>query len=114
MPPWAAIPGYGDFANDNSLTLREVQFMVSWVEGLGPRNAGTVFLNVQDPGASALSLEVENLPALLARMKRAGVTVETPGGEPIALGGGARGVLVRSPDGLLIELVEPASSQAAR
>jgi len=51
MPPWAAIPGYGDFANDNSLTLREVQFMVSWVEGLGPRNAGTVFLNVQDPGA---------------------------------------------------------------
>jgi hypothetical protein len=50
MPPWAAVPGYGDFANDNSLTLREVQFMVSWVEGLGPRNAGTVFLNVQDPG----------------------------------------------------------------
>src|SRR5215510_14877848 len=51
MPPWAAIPGYGEFANDNSLTLREVQFMESWVEGLGPRNAGTVFLNVQDPGA---------------------------------------------------------------
>ena len=51
MPPWAAVPGYGEFANDNSLTLREVQFMVSWVEGLGPRNAGTIFLNVQDPGA---------------------------------------------------------------
>jgi hypothetical protein len=51
MPPWAAIPGYGQFANDNSLTLRETQFVVSWVEGLGPRNAGTVFLNVQDPGA---------------------------------------------------------------
>ena len=51
MPPWAAMPGYGQFANDNALTLREVQFLVSWVEGLGPRNAGTVFLNVQDPGA---------------------------------------------------------------
>jgi hypothetical protein len=51
MPPWAAIPGYGQFANDNNLTLRETQFVVSWVEGLGPRNAGTVFLNVQDPGA---------------------------------------------------------------
>jgi hypothetical protein len=49
MPPWAAMPGYGQFANDNSLTLREVQFLVSWVEGLGPRNAGTVFLNVLDP-----------------------------------------------------------------
>ena len=49
MPPWAAVPGYGEFANDNGLTLRETQFLVSWVEGLGPRNAGSVFLNV--PGA---------------------------------------------------------------
>jgi hypothetical protein len=51
MPPWSALPGYGQFANDNSLTLRELQFMVAWVEGLGPRNAGTVFLNVLDPNA---------------------------------------------------------------
>jgi len=48
MPPWAAVPGYGEFVNDNSLTLRETQFMVSWVEGLGPRNSGTVFTNVVD------------------------------------------------------------------
>jgi hypothetical protein len=50
MPPWGAVPGYGRFINDNSLTLRETQFIVSWVEGLGPRNAGTVFTNVADPG----------------------------------------------------------------
>src|SRR5258707_9498840 len=56
MPPWSAVPGYGQFANDNSLTLRETQFIVSWVEGLGPRNAGTVFLNVT--GASAAPKEV--------------------------------------------------------
>jgi len=48
MPPWPAIPGYGQFVNDNSLTLREMQFVVSWVEGLGPRNSGTVFTNVVD------------------------------------------------------------------
>ena len=48
MPPWAAVPGYGQFVNENSLTLRETQFMVSWVEGLGPRNSGTVFTNVAD------------------------------------------------------------------
>lgn len=48
MPPWAAVPGYGEFANDNNLTLRETQFIVSWVEGLGPRNSGTVFTNVVD------------------------------------------------------------------
>lgn len=53
MPPWAALPGYGEFANANSLTLRETRFFVSWVEGLGPRNSGTVFLNVLDPDAAS-------------------------------------------------------------
>jgi hypothetical protein len=53
MPPWSAVAGYGDFLNDNHLTMRETQFLVSWVEGLGPRNAGTVFLNVVDPKAGA-------------------------------------------------------------
>ena len=48
MPPWPAVPGYGQFVNDNSLTLREMQFMISWVEGLGPRNSGAVFTNVVD------------------------------------------------------------------
>jgi catechol 2,3-dioxygenase-like lactoylglutathione lyase family enzyme len=48
-----------------------------------------------DPGASVLSLLVENRAALLQRMKAAGVLVE---GEAV----------VRSPDGLLIELVEDA------
>lgn len=46
MPPWGAVRGYGGFANDNGLTPREKQFVVSWVEGLGPRNAGELFLNV--------------------------------------------------------------------
>jgi len=53
MPPWSAVAGYGEFINDNHLTLRESQFLVSWVEGLGPRNAGKVFLNVIDPTAAA-------------------------------------------------------------
>ena len=52
MPPWSAVSGYGEFVNDNNLTVRETQFMVSWVEGLGPRNAGTVFLNVARPDAA--------------------------------------------------------------
>jgi hypothetical protein len=52
MPPWAAVPGYGQFANDNSLTLRETQFIVSWVEGFGPRNSGTVFANIAGADAA--------------------------------------------------------------
>lgn len=62
--------------------------------------------NVQDPGASALSLEVENLAGLLKSVRSAGLPVESPGGEPVALDKGHRGALVRSPDGLLIELYE--------
>jgi hypothetical protein len=51
MPPWSAVSGYGQFANDNGLTLRETQFVTSWVEGLGPRNAGAVFTNIADSNA---------------------------------------------------------------
>jgi catechol 2,3-dioxygenase-like lactoylglutathione lyase family enzyme len=61
---------------------------------------------VQDPGSPALSILVENLPGFLKALKAAGGEVESAGGEPIALSAAARGVLVRSPDGLLIELVE--------
>ena len=57
MPPWAAVQGYGKFANANTLTLRETRFIVSWVEGLGPRNSGTVFLNVQDSAAARGEIE---------------------------------------------------------
>ena len=63
MPPWPAVPGYGDFANGNGLTLRETQFVVSWVEGLGPRNAGTVFTNTVDPAARPEEIRARNLHA---------------------------------------------------
>src|SRR5262245_63273442 len=51
MPPWSAVAGYGEFANGNNLTVRETQSLVSWVEGMGPRNAGPVSLNVARSGA---------------------------------------------------------------
>jgi mono/diheme cytochrome c family protein len=52
MPPWSAMPGYGHFSNDNGLTPREIDFVVSWADGGKQRNAGTVFLNVSDPAAA--------------------------------------------------------------
>jgi heavy metal-binding protein len=36
MPPWPAEAGYGAFANDIGLTTRELDFLVSWVEGGAP------------------------------------------------------------------------------
>jgi hypothetical protein len=61
-----------------------------------------------------VSFEVENLPALLTRLKNAGVVVETPGGAPVTIDATRRAVLVRSPDGLLIELFENVLAAAAR
>ena len=70
MPPWPAVPGYGQFVNDNSLTLREMQFMISWVEGLGPRNSGAVFTNVVDssgkPPVAVRAKADFGLPVMLA------------------------------------------------
>jgi hypothetical protein len=40
MPPWPAERGYGEFANDLGLTTREIDFLVSWVEGGAPSGVG--------------------------------------------------------------------------
>ncbi len=39
MPPWKAAPGYGDFANDESLTPLEIDLLVSWADGGTPLGA---------------------------------------------------------------------------
>lgn len=36
MPPWSAVSGYGHFANDMSLTDREVSIILSWADGGAP------------------------------------------------------------------------------
>jgi hypothetical protein len=36
MPPWSAAGGYGHFANDMSLTAREVSLILSWTDGGAP------------------------------------------------------------------------------
>lgn len=45
MPPWRAVAGYGEFANDASLTSREQQFMLAWIEGNGPKSKEKIILN---------------------------------------------------------------------
>src|SRR4030095_8995815 len=46
MPPWRAIAGYGEFANDASLTSREMQFLTAWVDGGGPKGKEQIVVNV--------------------------------------------------------------------
>lgn len=37
MPPWHAVKGYGDFSNAPTLTQRDIDLIVNWVEGGAPK-----------------------------------------------------------------------------
>lgn len=37
MPPWSPVPGYGDFRNAPSISQRDIDMVVNWVEGGAPR-----------------------------------------------------------------------------
>jgi catechol 2,3-dioxygenase-like lactoylglutathione lyase family enzyme len=60
----------------------------------------------QDPGAATLVLTVRDVDAALAAAKKGGGSVVTVGGAPLGFGK-SRAVVVRDPDGLFIELVQP-------
>ncbi len=60
---------------------------------------------VQDPGTAILQLNVRDLGTLLPKLKAAGFTVVSTGGEPVDLGG-AKIVLVRDLNNLYLELIE--------
>jgi catechol 2,3-dioxygenase-like lactoylglutathione lyase family enzyme len=62
----------------------------------------------QDPGAVTLVLTVRDVDAALAAAKKGGGSVVTAGGAPLDFGAGkSRSVVVRDPDGLFVELVQP-------
>jgi catechol 2,3-dioxygenase-like lactoylglutathione lyase family enzyme len=60
---------------------------------------------VQDPGTAILQLNVRDLGLLLPKLKAAGFTIVSSGGQPVDLGGG-RIVLVRDLNNLFLELIE--------
>ncbi|MEJ7608965.1 MAG: cytochrome c [Bryobacteraceae bacterium] len=65
MPPWGAVRGFGDFANDESLTQSEITRIAEWVEGGAPEG-DTQFLpgpaTVEQPRPSA-GRRLSRLPA---------------------------------------------------
>jgi hypothetical protein len=106
MPKWHAVRGYGDFANDPSLSSFEIAMIVAWAEGGAPKGIGAAAdaglkpraayaaadrkLRATDAGSRELTLpcRAQSLPAgrLLA---------VRPQLEP----GGSVGIAVRRPDG---------------
>ena len=71
--------------------------------------------NAWDPGASSLNFEVRDLNEVLAAATAAGAPIVTLGNAPVDTPAG-RAVLVRDPDGYLIQLTQasPATIGAAR
>ena len=67
--------------------------------------------NAYDPGASRLIFSVRDLDAVLARSVSSGAPVVTLGAAPVMVRGERR-VLVRDPDGYLIELRQAPDSEA--
>src|SRR5262245_13108519 len=47
MPPWRAVAGYGEFVNDGALTSRELQFMLAWIDGNGPKSKEKIIFNFE-------------------------------------------------------------------
>ncbi len=37
MPPWGAVPGFGDFENDQSLTQEEIEMLSDWISQGSPK-----------------------------------------------------------------------------
>jgi catechol 2,3-dioxygenase-like lactoylglutathione lyase family enzyme len=87
---------------------------VWWSEPLeyGDIDRKPVQPRVQDPGVATTILHVRDVDAMLARLKKAGTPIVTAGPSPVHVAFGAtngRAILVKDPDGYLVELVQPAS-----
>jgi catechol 2,3-dioxygenase-like lactoylglutathione lyase family enzyme len=61
-------------------------------------------LRVPDAGSPAVSVHVKDVESAMKAVAAGGGSIVTRGGEPVKLGP-AKGVFVRDPNGLLIELI---------
>ena len=65
MPPWRAVKGYGEFRNAPSLTQRDIDLIVNWVEGGAPKGddkdlpAGPLYSTDWQLGKPDLILKVD-------------------------------------------------------
>jgi len=69
--------------------------------------------NPWDPGASRLIFRVRDLEAVAARLAASGAPVVTLGQRSVVVRG-ARALLVRDPDGYLVELLQASAAERAR
>jgi len=80
MPPWSAVPGFGDFTNDASLSPVEAELIARWVAGGAPHGPEVVTraapARVRADRVGALRLELPAFAPSTALVQR--VTLPTP------------------------------------
>lgn len=69
--------------------------------------------NEVDPGAANLQLRVRDIDAVFAKIRKSGVPIITQSGAPVNIGGGLRSILVRDPDGYILEVMQAPNSPDA-
>ncbi len=62
---------------------------------------------VSDPGAAVLQLRVRDAGAAMNALKAAGATIVSVGGQPADLGNNVHIAIVRDPNNLFLELIQP-------
>ena len=65
-------------------------------------------MRIQDRGAARLQLRVQNIDAMVSRMKSAGMTVVSQGGNAVPIPPNFMGALVADPDNFFVTPFEPA------
>jgi hypothetical protein len=84
MPKWPVVRGYGDFANDPSLSPFEIALITAWADGGAPKTAPSPAAR---PGRlePARSLPHEDAAALARSLTLPCSSTELPAGQMIAL-----------------------------
>jgi len=104
MPKWHAARGYGDFANDPSLSPFEIAMLVAWVDGGAPKDPP------RNAPAGPAPLPRAPTPVAAGAQRRARDLTLPCHAQPLAAGrllavrprlepGGAAGISVTLPDG---------------
>ena len=68
--------------------------------------------NLQDPGATRLQLRLRDLDGTIGRMKAAGSSVVSSGGQPVTLNGGIKAAIMTDPNGIYLVLIQQAPPRA--
>ncbi len=104
MPPWGAVKGFGDFRNDQSLSLEQSDWIAHWVDGGAPEG---------DPKDLPARPKTANVTAAPARQKivaQNGFVVDRPilldGLQPRTIPAGASAqITAELPGGAIVPLI---------